>query len=73
MPKIEVLFSPTFEQDIDELENDYPGALDEVEKLVASLNEAKNQVTAFRASASQPIKCVCRIERPIAVKAAVSA
>ena len=41
MPEVEVLFSPTFEQDIDELEDDYPGALDEVEKLVASLKRGE--------------------------------
>lgn len=41
MVEIEVLFSPTFEQDIDELEGDYPGALTEVEKLVASLKRGE--------------------------------
>ena len=41
MPDIEVLFSPTLEQDIDELEGDYPGAIAEVEKLVASFKRGE--------------------------------
>lgn len=41
MSNIEILFSPTFEQDIDELEGDYPGALAEVEKLVIRLKRGE--------------------------------